>query len=156
MQFSRLAKVTALSVTPFALVAGGFQATAVASGSTVSSDRTAPAFAVSQLSAKSYGGLKDVTGFGAGGAQGKAREAQGLGVVRAVSGETAVVDTSSAGEGITAAAGQGFVELSWKVSRRWTPRRPAATTPRATSTAATAAPSSTGSRTSTARPCTPR
>ncbi|MEV4877475.1 hypothetical protein [Streptomyces cyaneofuscatus] len=122
MQFSRFAKVTALSVTPLALVAGGFQATALASGSAsgpasasaVSSDRSGPAFAVSQLSATSYGGLKDVTGFAADSTQGKALDAQGLGVARAASGETAVVDTSSADEGITAAAGQGFVELSWK------------------------------------------
>ncbi|EKX63265.1 hypothetical protein PV416_31435 [Streptomyces ipomoeae] len=113
MQLSRFAKVTALSVAPLTLVAGGFQATAL-TASSPASDQSAAAFSVSALSAKSEGGLKDVTGFSANSAQGETLKAQGFGVMRAASGETAVVDTSSAREGITSAAGKGFVELSWK------------------------------------------
>lgn len=114
VQLSRFSKVTALSVTPLVLVAGGFQATALAADSTASLDRAGATFAAAGLSGASGDGLKDVTGFAAGSAEGKELKAQGISVVRAGSGETAVVDSSSAHEGITAAAGKDFVELSWK------------------------------------------
>ncbi|MEU9293814.1 hypothetical protein [Streptomyces sp. NPDC048266] len=114
MQFSRVKNVTALSVAPLVIVAGGFQATAIASGSATSSDRTGATFAALALSDTPGGGLQDVTGFSSNSAQGKNLQTQGFGVLRASSGETAVVDTSSAREGITAAAGKDFVELSWK------------------------------------------
>ncbi|MEW2060402.1 hypothetical protein AB0899_06445 [Streptomyces sp. NPDC007002] len=45
-------------------------------------------------------------------AEGEALESQEFSVMRAASGETAVVDRSR--EGITAAAGKSFTELSWK------------------------------------------
>src|SRR5690606_39760162 len=76
--------------------------------------RAGATFAAAGLSGASGDGLKDVTGFAAGSAEGKELKAQGISVVRAGSGETAVVDSSSAHEGITAAAGKDFVELSWK------------------------------------------
>ncbi|WP_455358361.1 hypothetical protein [Streptomyces sp. SYSU K21746] len=108
MKLSRYAKVTALSVAPLTLVATGFQASA-------SSDQGPPpgasAFSISALSSS---GLKDVSGVSANSVEGKALETHGFSVRRAASGATAVVDSSMAREGITAAAGKGFVELSWK------------------------------------------
>ncbi|MER7107932.1 hypothetical protein [Streptomyces sp. NPDC000229] len=112
MHLSRFARVTALSIAPLTLVAGGFQASA----STESpSDRTPrPSTAAFSMSALSSNGLKDVSGLSANSAEGRTLQTQGFGVMRAASGETAVVDRSMAREGITAAAGKGFVELSWK------------------------------------------
>lgn len=114
MQLSRLAKVTALSVAPLTLVAGGFQATALADQDTAGARPAAAAFSASALSAKADSGLKDVSGYSAYSTQGKTLKAQGFGVLKSASGETAVVDSSMAREGVTAAAGKGFVELSWK------------------------------------------
>ena len=112
MQLSRVAKVTALSVAPLTLVAGGFQA--FASTNSPSDQALRPGAAAFSVSALSSDGLKDVSGVSANSAEGKALQTQGFGVMRAASGETAVVDSSMAREGITAAAGKGFVELSWK------------------------------------------
>ncbi|MFE3071801.1 hypothetical protein [Streptomyces sp. NPDC059247] len=114
MQLSRFTKATALSAAPLVIVTGGFQATAIASGSATFSDRTGATFATLALSGNSGGGLENVTGFSSNSAQGENLRTQGFGVLRAASGETAVVDVSSAREGITAAAGKDFVELSWK------------------------------------------
>ncbi|MGW5210285.1 hypothetical protein ACWEQO_03430 [Streptomyces sp. NPDC004051] len=114
VQLSHFSKVVPLSVAPLVLVAGGFQATALAADSTASLDRAGATFAAAGLSGASGDGLKDVTGFGADSVEGRQLQAQGFSVVRAASGETAVVDSSSAHEGITAAAGKDFVELSWK------------------------------------------
>ncbi|WP_245239464.1 hypothetical protein [Streptomyces sp. MZ04] len=55
-----------------------------------------------------------MTGFSSNSARGKTLQTQGFGVMRAASGEPAVVDTSSARQSITAAVGKDFVELSWK------------------------------------------
>ncbi|EMF52761.1 MULTISPECIES: hypothetical protein [Streptomyces] len=114
MQLSRFAKVTALSVAPLTLVAGGFQASALADQSAQDAQPAAAAFSASALSARSDGGLKDVSGFSSNSTQGKTMKAEDFGVMRAASGEAAVVDSSMARQGVTTAAGKGFVELSWK------------------------------------------
>ncbi|MGJ5826465.1 hypothetical protein [Streptomyces ossamyceticus] len=115
MQLSRLAKATALSVAPLTLVAGAYQANALGGQDTAGArPAAAAAFSASALSAKADTGLKDVSGFAAGSAQGKQLKAQGFGVLKSAAGETAVVDSSMARQGVTAAAGKGFVELSWK------------------------------------------
>lgn len=115
MQLSRFAKVTALSVAPLTLVAGGFQASALAAQSAPDA-RPAAAFSASALSTTSHGGprLKNVSGFSSNSTQGKTLKAEDFGVMRTASGETAVVDSSMAHRGVTTAAGKGFVELSWK------------------------------------------
>ncbi|UUU23592.1 hypothetical protein [Streptomyces sp. DSM 40750] len=114
MQLSRFAKVTALSVAPLTLVAGGFQASALADQPAQDARPAAAAFSASALSAKSDGGLKDISGFSSNSTQGKTLKAEEFGVMRAASGEAAVVDRSMARRGVTTAAGKGFVELSWK------------------------------------------
>ncbi|MBT2487462.1 hypothetical protein J7E96_02680 [Streptomyces sp. ISL-96] len=108
MQLSRSAKAAALSLAPLTLVATGFHASA-----TPDHDPRLGTSAFS-ISALSSGKLKDVSGVSANSADGKTLAAQGFSVMRAASGETAVVDRSSAREGITAAAGKSFVDLSWK------------------------------------------
>lgn len=108
MQLSRSAKVAALSLAPLTLVATGFSASAAP-------DRESrPGASAFSLTALSSSELKDVTGVSANSAEGKALDAQEFSVMRAASGETAVVDRSSAREGITSAAGKSFAELSWK------------------------------------------
>lgn len=108
MQLSRSARVAALSLAPLTLVVTGFHASA-APGQDPRPG--APSFSISALSS---GELNDVSGVGVNSVEGRMLAAQGFGVMRAASGETAVVDRSSAREGITAAAGKSFVELSWK------------------------------------------
>ncbi|MBT2525313.1 hypothetical protein J7E91_07655 [Streptomyces sp. ISL-99] len=108
MQLSRSAKVAALSLAPLTLIATGFHASAAPDQDPQPSPS---AFSISALSSSN---LKDVSGVGANSAEGKTLAAQGFSVMRAASGETAVVDRSSAREGITAAAGKSFVDLSWK------------------------------------------
>ncbi|WP_286254907.1 hypothetical protein [Streptomyces graminofaciens] len=107
-----MAKVAALSLAPLTLVGAAFQASA--STGTTADQGVRPAAAAFSVSALSADKLTDVSGFDAKSAQGKVLDAQGFGVARAASGETAVVDTSMADQGVTAAAGKGFVELSWK------------------------------------------
>ncbi|MFJ2818249.1 hypothetical protein [Streptomyces sp. NPDC087294] len=108
MLLSRPIKVTGLAAIPLALVATTFHATASADQQPAS---VAPAFTVSALSAHT---LADVSGLAKDSVTGRALTAQGFGVVKAGSGEKAVVDTSMAREGITSASGDGFVELSWR------------------------------------------
>ncbi|NJP50132.1 hypothetical protein HCJ93_08615 [Streptomyces sp. SBST2-5] len=108
MHLSRSARTAALSLAPLTLLAGGVNAAAAPQPD------PRPDTAAFSLSAVSSDGLKDVTGVGENSAQGRMLAAQGFGVMRADSGETAVVDRSSAREGIVAAAGSSFVELSWK------------------------------------------
>ncbi|MGW1034896.1 hypothetical protein ACWD4Z_22205 [Streptomyces antibioticus] len=108
MLLSRSIKVAGLAVAPLALVTTAFHTTAAADQQPAP---VAPAFSVSALAAHT---LADVSGVGADSATGRTLTAQGFGVVRAESGEKAVVDTSMAREGITSASGDGFVELSWR------------------------------------------
>lgn len=56
----------------------------------------------------------DVTGVAAATPQGRAMKTHGFSVLRAASGQTAVVDTSMADQGITTAAAPDFVDVSWK------------------------------------------
>ncbi|RDG39325.1 hypothetical protein [Streptomyces corynorhini] len=108
MQLSRSVRVAALSLAPLALAVPGFQASAAP-------DTTpSPAGPSFSLSALSSGRLDDVSGVGTDSVEGRMLAEQGFGVMRAASGENAVVDRSSAREGITAAVGKSFVELSWK------------------------------------------
>ncbi|MEU7569404.1 hypothetical protein [Streptomyces fradiae] len=107
MQLSRYAKVAALSLAPLTLCAAGVQATAAPH------PVPKPDGAAFSISAFTSGRVKDVSGVAATSAQGRMLAAQGFGVMRTASGETAVVDRSSAREGITAAAGASFVDLSW-------------------------------------------
>ncbi|MFJ3438338.1 DUF3238 domain-containing protein [Streptomyces cyaneofuscatus] len=108
MQLSRSAKVAALTLAPLTLVATGFNASAAPDQDP---QPGASAFSISALSSSE---LNDVSGVSRNSAEGKALDSQQFGVMRAASGETAVVDRSSAREGITAAAGKSFAELSWK------------------------------------------
>lgn len=102
------AKASSLAVLPLALLAAGFPASA-----SPGSD-AAPRSREFSISALGLPGLTDVTGAGARTAEGKALKAQGFSVMRAASGTTAVVDRSMADQGIVAAAGRSFVDLSWK------------------------------------------
>ncbi|OEJ96541.1 hypothetical protein [Streptomyces thermolilacinus] len=109
MQLSRYAKVAALSLAPLTLCAAGVQASAAPHPVPVPK----PVGAAFSISALTSSQVKDVTGVSATSAQGRMLAAQGFGVMRTASGETAVVDRSSAREGISAAAGKSFVDLSW-------------------------------------------
>ncbi|WP_328538569.1 DUF3238 domain-containing protein [Streptomyces sp. NBC_00344] len=102
------AKASSLAVLPLALLAAGFPASANAG-----SDPTPrpSGFSISALDSQS---LTDVTGVSAQSTEGKALKAQGFSVMRTASGETAVLDRSMADEGIVAAAGRSFVDISWK------------------------------------------
>ncbi|MET8288958.1 hypothetical protein ACGFWD_10035 [Streptomyces sp. NPDC048448] len=108
MYLSRSVKMAMLTVAPLMLVATGFDASASAG------QDPRPGAAAFSLSALSSDSLSDVSGVSAKSAVGRTLQAQGFGVLRAASGETAVVDTSLAREGITSAAGKDFVTLSWK------------------------------------------
>ena len=108
MQLSRSAKVAALSLAPLTLVATGFNASAAPD------EEPRPGASAFSISALSSSELKDVSGVSENSVAGKALDSQQFSVMRAASGETAVVDRSSAREGITAAAGKSFAELSWE------------------------------------------
>ncbi|MFD9465600.1 hypothetical protein [Streptomyces sp. NPDC060027] len=97
-----------MAVLPLALLAAGFPASA-SSGSDATPGPHE--FSISALGSQD---LTDVSGVGAQSAEGKALKAQGFSVMRAPSGATAVVDRSMADQGITAAAGRSFVDISWK------------------------------------------
>ncbi|MEV3871086.1 hypothetical protein [Streptomyces sp. NPDC049906] len=96
---------TVLSASTLALVAGVLPASAA--------DRP-PATPTAAASFLAAGALTDVSGVAADSATGRQLKAQGFAVMKAPSGRTAVVDRSSAHEGITTATGPSFVELSWK------------------------------------------
>ncbi|GAA3162841.1 MULTISPECIES: hypothetical protein [Streptomyces] len=102
------ARVTSLAVLPLVLLTTGVQASA-----SPAKDAGDPASAFS-LSALRANDMTDVSGFSARSAQGKALDAQGIGVMRTESGRTAVVDRSMADQGIVSATGRGFVDLSWQ------------------------------------------
>ncbi|MCX5387877.1 hypothetical protein [Streptomyces sp. NBC_00083] len=73
--------------------------------------RPTPAFSLSEVNS---GRLTDLSGVPADSSDGKVMKRHGFGVLRAPSGEMAVVNRSSAREGATAAAGSSFVDLSWQ------------------------------------------
>ncbi|MGW4271461.1 hypothetical protein ACWEGQ_03655 [Streptomyces seoulensis] len=74
--------------------------------------RSAPAaFSLSEVNS---GRLTDLSGVATNSPEGKVMKRHGFGVLRASSGEIAVVNRSSAREGAAAAAGSSFVDLSWK------------------------------------------
>ncbi|WP_189532792.1 hypothetical protein [Streptomyces roseolilacinus] len=103
-----VARAASLAIVPLTVLATGMPSTAAPAADP---RPDAPRFSISALTG---GGTKDVSGVSAHSAAGKAMAAQGLGVVRSASGETAVVDRSMAHQGITAAYGASFVDLSWK------------------------------------------
>ncbi|KPI04372.1 hypothetical protein OK074_4689 [Actinobacteria bacterium OK074] len=108
-----MTRASSLAIVPFALLATGFpaSASASASASAASAVPTPDAFSLSALKSQS---LTDVTGVDARSFAGRTLAAQGFGAARTASGQTAVVDRSMADQGIVAAAGPSFVDLSWK------------------------------------------
>ncbi|MFE1769648.1 hypothetical protein [Streptomyces sp. NPDC059008] len=107
---STLYKAGLVSV-PVALLAAGVQASAAPSPAPAPAAHKASAFT---LSAVRSDALDDLSGVSATSADGKALKAQGFAVLGTDSGRAAVVDRSQSGQGITSAAGAGFVDLSWK------------------------------------------
>ncbi|MCQ0022461.1 hypothetical protein M4914_05475 [Streptomyces somaliensis DSM 40738] len=108
MQLSRSARVTATSaLIPLALCATGFQASAAPHPT------PQPGGAAFSISAFTSDRLQNVSGIRTDSLQGRGLAVQGFSVMRTSEGETAVVDRSSAREGIIAAAGASFVDLSW-------------------------------------------
>lgn len=105
---NRAAKLTSLALLPLALLTTGFEASATPAKDVGGSSA---GFSISALRSHD---LTDVSGFSAQSAQGKALNTQGFGVLRTASGQTAVVDHSMADQGITTAAGRGFVDISWQ------------------------------------------
>ncbi|MFB6985972.1 MULTISPECIES: hypothetical protein [unclassified Streptomyces] len=66
------------------------------------------------LSAVREHGLTDVSGFSPSSATGRLLDSQGFAVLRTSSSRTAVVDRSMTDQGITAATGTSFVDISWQ------------------------------------------
>ena len=93
---------------PLALLTTGTQASAS------SAEDPGGSSSVFSISALRSHDLIDVSGFSAQSAQGMALNAQGFSVMRTASGQTAVLDRSMADQGITTAAGQNFVDISWQ------------------------------------------
>ncbi|MBB1260604.1 hypothetical protein [Streptomyces alkaliterrae] len=108
MASHRVLKLTALTAVPLTLTS--FALPASASSAQPPRAETAT-FSFAKISSSK---LADVSGVSAAGAQGRTADRHGFRVLRAPSGETAVVDSSLAHQGITAAAGTSFVDLSWK------------------------------------------
>ncbi|MBW1598656.1 hypothetical protein [Streptomyces sp. JJ38] len=101
-------KTALLALAPLTLLAAALPA---ASASEASPRTDAPAFSISALSDDD---TKDVSGVSPDSATGRALEQHGYGVTRTASGETAIVDSSLLDQGLTAAYGPSFVDLSWK------------------------------------------
>lgn len=102
------AKKALLTIVPLVLLAAGGPATASPGGR----DRTdAPVFSISVVSGAD---AKDISGASAQSEQGKTLATQGFAVTEAPSGEMALVDRSMEQQGITAAYGPSFVDLSWR------------------------------------------
>ncbi|MFJ5841920.1 hypothetical protein ACIQGO_35130 [Streptomyces shenzhenensis] len=103
-----VAQAASLTAVPLALLATGLP-TAAASDNTPRPDA-----AVFSMDALADGDAKDASGLSVRSAEGEAMEAQGFSVMRAASGETAIVDTSMEQQGVIVAYGASFVDLSWK------------------------------------------
>lgn len=101
-------RAASLAIVPLAVLATGLPSTAAPAADP---RPDAPEFSISALAGD---GTEDVSGVSARSAAGRAMAAQGLGVVRSASGASAVVDRSMAHQGITAAYGSSFVDLSWE------------------------------------------
>ncbi|MER6694180.1 hypothetical protein [Streptomyces minutiscleroticus] len=101
-------QAASLAAVPLALLATGLPTAAA------SDDDIRPEAAVFSISALSDGDVEDVTGVSTRSATNQVLDTQGFAVMRADSGETAVVDTSMEQQGVTVAYGDSFVDLSWK------------------------------------------
>ncbi|MEU1122834.1 hypothetical protein ABZ371_04420 [Streptomyces sp. NPDC005899] len=108
MKYRPTTKKALLAVVPMALLAVGTPATAAPDEGP---RPDAPAFSISALSS---GTAKDISGVSEVSAEGKVLATQGFGVTQAPSGEKAIVDRSMQQQGITAAYGPSFVDLSWR------------------------------------------
>jgi len=98
-------KATSIAVIPLVLTTTGAQASA---GPTNESGSSQSAPSTSGRSSQ------DLTDASQSSAHGSASNTEALSVIRTASGQTAVVDRSLADQGITAAAGTNFVDLSWQ------------------------------------------
>lgn len=100
----RTVKLTLLAVTPLALLATGFAASAT----------PAPPVTPFSLASVRAHELTDVSGFASSSATGRLLEHQGFAVLRTAASRTALVDSSMADQGITSATGASSVDLSWQ------------------------------------------
>ncbi|MEV5508229.1 hypothetical protein [Streptomyces orinoci] len=104
--FRSIPRLLTLAALPAVLVAG-----TITNASAAPSDHNPgpkPSFGLAAA------GYRDITGLSADTAGAKALKTQGFGVRTSPSGQTAVVDSSMADEGIITAANPSFVDISWK------------------------------------------